>query len=45
MHPEIYHIPEIDFELIIFEYIGDLESEGDHFLISPYRTIDEYIYI
>ena len=36
-----YHSQDIGFESLIFEYSGDLESEGDRFLISFYRAIDD----
>ena len=39
-----YHFQGIGFESLIFEYSGDLQSEGDPLLISFCRAIDDNLY-
>ena len=38
------HPQGIRFEPLVFEYSGDLESEGDRLLISVCRAIDENLH-
>ena len=39
-----YHSQGIGFEVLLFEYSGDLESEGDRLLISVCRAIDDNLH-